>query len=57
GIAHALSSGQDDPPVQRGGMGDHMTGLGAVAGISAALFHRERSGEGQLVETSLMRIG
>ncbi len=57
GIAHALSSGQDIPPVQRGGMGDHMTGLGAVAGISAALFHREKSGEGQLVETSLMRIG
>jgi len=57
GIAHALSSGQDVPPVQRGGMGDHVTGLGAAAGISAALFHREKCGEGQLVETSLMRIG
>ena len=57
GIAHALSSGQDSPPVQRGGMGDHMTGLASAAGISAALFHREKTGEGQLVETSLMRIG
>ena len=57
GIAHALSSGSDTPPVQRGGMGDHMTGLAAAAGVSAALFQRETTGEGQLVETSLMRIG
>jgi len=57
GIAHALSSEGDVPPVQRGGMGDHMTGLAAASGVSAALFHREKTGEGQLVETSLMRIG
>ena len=57
GIAHALSSEGDVPPVQRGGMGDHMTGLAAASGVSPALFHREKTGEGQLVETSLMRIG
>ena len=57
GLAHALSSGGDTPPVQRGGMGDHMTGLAAAAGVSAALFHREKTGQGQLVEASLMRTG
>ena len=57
GLAHALSSNAEAPPIQRGGMGDHMTGLAAAAGVSAAVFHREKTGEGQLIETSLMRIG
>lgn len=57
GIASALSSGSSEPPVQRGGMGDHMTGMSAAAGVSAALFHREKSGSGQLVEASLIRLG
>jgi crotonobetainyl-CoA:carnitine CoA-transferase CaiB-like acyl-CoA transferase len=38
-------------------MGDHMTGLSGAAAISAALFHRERSGEGQRVAVSLVRSG
>ena len=41
----------------RTGMGDHVTGLAAVAGILAALLERERSGHGRLVETSLLRAG
>ena len=45
------------PPFQRGGMGDHGTGLAAAGAISAALFQRERSGKGQLVSTSLLRQG
>ena len=45
------------PPFQRGGMGDHGTGLAAAGAISAALFQRERSGKGQLVATSLLRQG
>jgi crotonobetainyl-CoA:carnitine CoA-transferase CaiB-like acyl-CoA transferase len=45
------------PPQQRGGMGDHMTGLGAAGAISAALFRREKTGEGQRVAISLTRIG
>ena len=38
-------------------MGDHSTGMAAAAAVSAALFDRERTGRGQLVETSLMRQG
>ena len=57
GIAHLLTPEGASPPFQRGGMGDHNTGLAAAGAISAALFHRERTGEGQLVSTSLYREG
>ncbi len=57
GLASLLTVPGGDPPFQRGGMGDHSTGMSAAAAISAALFDRERSGRGQLVETSLMRQG
>ncbi|MEM7275769.1 MAG: CoA transferase, partial [Actinomycetota bacterium] len=46
-----------DLPYPRGGMGDHMTGLAAAAGVSAALFNRTRTGRGELVATSLLRLG
>jgi crotonobetainyl-CoA:carnitine CoA-transferase CaiB-like acyl-CoA transferase len=46
-----------DPPIPRGGFGDHPTAVAAVAGICAALFARGRSGRGQLVDTSLYRAG
>jgi crotonobetainyl-CoA:carnitine CoA-transferase CaiB-like acyl-CoA transferase len=57
GIVHALTADGMQLPYQRGGMGDHMTGLSAAGGVSAALFHRERTGEGQLVTASLLRLG
>ncbi len=57
GIARALTPEGADLPYQRGGMGDHMTGLSAAGGVAAALFHRERTGQGQLVEASLIRLG
>jgi len=38
-------------------MGDHMTGMATAGGVAAALFVRERTGRGQLVGTSLLRIG
>ncbi len=48
----------DQPPLnQRGGFGDHVTGLSALSGIVAALFARERTGKGQVVEASLLRSG
>ncbi len=56
GIADLLSVPGQDPPLQRSGMGDHFAGVAAVAAISAALYHRERTGEGQLVSTSLVRV-
>jgi formyl-CoA transferase len=36
-------------------VGDLMAGLSLAAGIGAALFHRALTGEGQLVETSLLQ--
>jgi crotonobetainyl-CoA:carnitine CoA-transferase CaiB-like acyl-CoA transferase len=44
-------------PQQRGGMGDHMTGMATAGAICAALLARERTGKGQRVDTSLMRVG
>lgn len=59
GVAMALMPAgvEGPPPQQRGGMGDHMTGLGAAGAISAALYHRQKTGEGQRVAVSLTRIG
>ena len=57
GIASLLTPEGANPPFQRGGMGDHSTGLAGAAAVSAALFARERTGEGQLVSTSLYRQG
>jgi crotonobetainyl-CoA:carnitine CoA-transferase CaiB-like acyl-CoA transferase len=57
GIAAVLTSHGHHPPFQRGGMGDHNAGLALAGGVSAALFRREKSGEGQLVTTSLLREG
>ena len=57
GVAAALTPEGADLPYQRGGMGDHMAGLAAAGAVSAALFARERTGTGQLVSVSLLRIG
>lgn len=39
------------------GMGDHPTSVALYAGIVTALLNRERSGEGSMVETSLLANG
>ena len=57
GIAAALTPPDQDLPYQRGGMGDHMTGMAMAGGVSAALYEREKTGAGRLVATSLLRIG
>ena len=46
----------EPPPAFRPGQGDHPTGLALLAGILAALRVRDRTGEGQVVETSLLRV-
>lgn len=49
----------DDAPMPRepGGIGDYNTGMQLLGGVFAALYHRERTGKGQLVDASLMRAG
>ena len=57
GIADLLTVAPGEaPPIQRSAMGDHQAGLAITAMISAALFNRERTGHGQLVSTSLLRV-
>ncbi len=57
GLAASLTVGDNEPPQQRGGMGDHMTGANAAGAISAALYNREKTGKGQRVAVSLLRVG
>lgn len=57
GVAHLLTPEGGDLPFLRGGMGDHSTGVTFAGAVCAALVHRERSGQGQLVSTSLLRQG
>ena len=57
GIAHSMVPPGDIPPPLRSGLGDHVTGITLAAGILAALLERERTGEGKLVATSLLRTG
>ncbi|MFB9783602.1 MULTISPECIES: CaiB/BaiF CoA transferase family protein [Rhodococcus] len=56
GVADSLTQPGGETPIQRSGMGDHVTGITVAGMISAALLHRERTGEGQLVSTSLLRV-
>lgn len=46
-----------DPFLLRTGMGDHICSLATVSAILAAVYERDRTGAGRLVETSLMRTG
>lgn len=57
GLAHLLTRPGELPPFQRGGMGDHSAGMTMAAALCAALLARTRSGQGQLVTTSLYRQG
>ena len=57
GVAHTLVPPGEPPPPIRSGFGDHVTGLTTVAGICAALVARQKTGRGQLVDTSLLRTG
>jgi crotonobetainyl-CoA:carnitine CoA-transferase CaiB-like acyl-CoA transferase len=57
GLVSLLTRPGEVPPFQRGGMGDHSAAMSAAAAVSAALFARSRTGQGQLVTTSLLRQG
>lgn len=54
GLYDAMRDGDEgEVPMARPAQGDHTTGLALLGGILAALRHAERTGEGQVVETSL----
>ena len=55
GAAATLVPPTEVPPTIRSGYGDHTTGLTVLAGLLGALLERERTGEGRLVEVSLLR--
>jgi crotonobetainyl-CoA:carnitine CoA-transferase CaiB-like acyl-CoA transferase len=57
GIARQVVPPDEPPGALPAGLGDHVTGVTAVAGILAALWERERTGRGGVVETSLLRAG
>jgi crotonobetainyl-CoA:carnitine CoA-transferase CaiB-like acyl-CoA transferase len=57
GVAAILTSPGAPLPLQRGGMGDHTAGSQTAGAIAAALYRREKTGQGQLVTGSLARTG
>jgi crotonobetainyl-CoA:carnitine CoA-transferase CaiB-like acyl-CoA transferase len=57
GLAGTIVPPGQLPPGIRSGMGDHVTGLTLCAGVLAKLLERERTGQGGLVATSLLRAG
>ena len=57
GFMDMMHDPEGPPAFQRPGIGDHAAGLSLVSGILAALRVRDRTGEGQVVQVSLMGIG
>jgi len=57
GVAASLTAPGHEYPQQRYGMGDHMAGSTAAGAVCAALLARARTGEGQRLSVSLLRIG
>jgi crotonobetainyl-CoA:carnitine CoA-transferase CaiB-like acyl-CoA transferase len=55
GLSYQL--GSDAPLNARGGIGDHITSLTALAGILGGVLQQRATGEGCVVETSLLRAG
>jgi crotonobetainyl-CoA:carnitine CoA-transferase CaiB-like acyl-CoA transferase len=57
GVAHQITTRDTPPAAMWSGIGDTYTAMTAVAGISAALVDRARTGLGRVVEASLQRAG
>jgi crotonobetainyl-CoA:carnitine CoA-transferase CaiB-like acyl-CoA transferase len=57
GLDGQMWAGQAEHLNWRGGIGDHVAALAAALGTAVALLHAQRTGEGQLVESSLLRAG
>ena len=57
GLAMQMADGEGSPLNARGGIGDHITGLAALAGVLAAVIEQRQTGAGRVVEVSLLRTG
>jgi crotonobetainyl-CoA:carnitine CoA-transferase CaiB-like acyl-CoA transferase len=57
GMANMMAVKGTSPGLLRMAVGDHITSIATVSGIMAALYQREKTGKGQLVEASLLRTG
>jgi crotonobetainyl-CoA:carnitine CoA-transferase CaiB-like acyl-CoA transferase len=57
GVARLITPKGDTPMPIRTAMGDHTTSMATASGILAALYDRNNTGRGRLVETSLLRTG
>jgi crotonobetainyl-CoA:carnitine CoA-transferase CaiB-like acyl-CoA transferase len=57
GLSSQMAGGDGAPLNARGGVGDHITGLAALAGILAAVLQQRETGVGRVVEVSLLRTG
>jgi crotonobetainyl-CoA:carnitine CoA-transferase CaiB-like acyl-CoA transferase len=57
GVANMTAPKGQDPFILRSGFGDHITTLATVSATLAALYERERTGQGRLVQTSLLATG
>lgn len=54
GLLHLVGEPDGYPAYPASAIGDHMTALNAFGAIMAALFHRERTGEGQYIDLALV---
>ncbi len=57
GLSMQMADGEGNPLNARGGIGDHITGLAALAGLLAAVMEQRATGKGRVVEVSLLRTG
>jgi crotonobetainyl-CoA:carnitine CoA-transferase CaiB-like acyl-CoA transferase len=57
GLAVQLANSEGVPLNARGGIGDHISGLAALAGLLAAVLEQRHTGRGRVVEVSLLRTG
>ncbi|WP_374576226.1 CaiB/BaiF CoA transferase family protein [Phenylobacterium sp.] len=57
GVAMMTTPKGHDPFLLRTGVGDHTTSLATVSAILAAVYEREHTGVGRLVQTSLLATG
>ena len=57
GLSMQMADQEGNPLNARGGIGDHITGLAALAGLLGAVLEQRETGRGQVVEVSLLRTG